>query len=240
MYDNMRIFQKGFNYSQDGKGNRLVYHLQGCNMHCPWCSNPEGMDISGGRDYTVEQLINEALECKAMFFDGGGITLTGGEMSVQLETVLEYLKKVHDRGINTAVETNGAHINLSAVFPYVDEMIIDFKHPDNLIHKSATGVGNAQIKENIEKAAHQYENLLIRVPFIHGFNDDHETMINTCQFFASAGVKRVEILPYHEYGRSKWERLGLKYTVENGFITHDTLSRFAKLLDEYNICNINT
>ena len=43
----MKIFQKGFNYSQDGDGNRLVYHLQGCNMKCPWCANPEGMKVEG-------------------------------------------------------------------------------------------------------------------------------------------------------------------------------------------------
>ena len=43
----IRIFQKGFNYAQDGTGNRLVLHLQGCNMHCPWCSNPEGMPLNG-------------------------------------------------------------------------------------------------------------------------------------------------------------------------------------------------
>ena len=43
----LKVFQQGFNYSQDGRGNRLVLHLQGCNMHCPWCSNPEGMPVRG-------------------------------------------------------------------------------------------------------------------------------------------------------------------------------------------------
>ena len=43
----MKIFQKGFNYSQDGDGNRLVYHMQGCNLKCPWCANPEGMQCKG-------------------------------------------------------------------------------------------------------------------------------------------------------------------------------------------------
>lgn len=45
----LHIFQRGFNFSQDGPGNRLVYHLQGCNLHCPWCSNPEGMTFAGER-----------------------------------------------------------------------------------------------------------------------------------------------------------------------------------------------
>ena len=55
----MRIFQKGFNFSQDGPGNRLVYHLQGCNLRCPWCSNPEGLSIHGGEEYTVDALVEE-------------------------------------------------------------------------------------------------------------------------------------------------------------------------------------
>ena len=56
----MRIFQRGFNFSQDGPGNRLVYHLQGCNLRCPWCSNPEGLALSGGASVSVEELLDEA------------------------------------------------------------------------------------------------------------------------------------------------------------------------------------
>ena len=52
----LKVFQKGFNYSQDGRGNRLVWHLQGCNMHCPWCANPEGMPPEGVLMTDPEQL----------------------------------------------------------------------------------------------------------------------------------------------------------------------------------------
>ena len=60
----MRIFNKGFNFGQDGPGNRLVYHLQGCNMRCIWCSNPEGMSMSGGTEYTVEEIFDECVRSK--------------------------------------------------------------------------------------------------------------------------------------------------------------------------------
>ena len=73
----IEIFQKGFNYSQDGEGNRLVYHFCGCNMRCMWCANPEGFAEKGGvlspngSPYTPVSLAAEAISCKAMFFDGG-------------------------------------------------------------------------------------------------------------------------------------------------------------------------
>ena len=87
----LKLFQKGFNYSQDGQGNRLVYHLQGCNMTCPWCANPEGMPMEGAmireagksprlscKVYETEEILREAVSCVPMFFDGGGVTFSGG------------------------------------------------------------------------------------------------------------------------------------------------------------------
>ena len=105
----IHIFQKGFNYSQDGPGNRLVYHLSGCNLKCPWCSNPEGMEI--GKDataLTVESIVKEALSCKRMFIDGGGVTLTGGEVTCQRDSVLNLLSQLKENGIHTCIETNAS------------------------------------------------------------------------------------------------------------------------------------
>ena len=96
----MRIFQKGFNFSQDGPGNRLVYHLQGCNLHCPWCSNPEGLSVRGGEEYTVNALVEEVLRSRMMFFEGGGVTLTGGEPMMQPEACLEIARAAHAAGKN--------------------------------------------------------------------------------------------------------------------------------------------
>lgn len=103
----LHIFQRGFNFSQDGPGNRLVYHLQGCNLHCPWCSNPEGMTFCGGTVCSVEDIVAEVLRSRPMFFDGGGVTLTGGEAAMQPQAVKELLSALSGYGIHTALESNG-------------------------------------------------------------------------------------------------------------------------------------
>lgn len=90
----IKYFQKGFNYSQDGTGNRLVIHLQGCNLHCPWCSNPEGMSITGGVSAPIEAFIQEILSCKRLFFDGGGVTFTGGECTLQKKRFVRDFKNL--------------------------------------------------------------------------------------------------------------------------------------------------
>ena len=154
----LKVFQRGFNYSQDGSGNRLVYHLQGCNMRCPWCANPEGMPPRGVlmtdpewlvdalcpkgavrdgaldrgvcadcadkpcvtrtrskgirfscEEFEVDALIEEIQRSRMFFYDGGGITLTGGEVAMQFDAAKEFLRRAHELGVHTAIETNGSH-----------------------------------------------------------------------------------------------------------------------------------
>ena len=89
----MRILQKGFNYSQDGPGNRLVYHLQGCNFACKWCSNADSIPLHNekAKDVSVSSVFDEILRSRMMFFDGGGVTFTGGEATLQADELLELL-----------------------------------------------------------------------------------------------------------------------------------------------------
>ena len=100
----IQYFQKGFNYSQDGCGNRLVIHLQGCNLHCPWCSNPEGMAMQGETYISTETLLQEILSSRRLFFDGGGITFTGGECTLQKNALNTLLQDCKRHGIHTAMQ----------------------------------------------------------------------------------------------------------------------------------------
>ena len=232
----LAVFHKGFNYSQDGTGNRLVYHLQQCNLRCPWCANPEGMDPDGPDTFfmTLEELVEEAVRCKPMFFDGGGVTFTGGEATCQFTALKEALIRLRGMGILTAIETNGTSLRLSELFPLLDELIMDFKHYDSKVHAKFTGSGNEVICENLRAAMQEHPRLLIRIPLIGGFNASLEDIKAFLTFFAAQNTARVrfELLTYHEYGKEKWLRCGKAYTVTDAFVPEETRDLYEKMMRE--------
>lgn len=240
----MRIFQKGFNYSQDGPGNRLVYHLQGCNLNCPWCANPEGLPLCGGEEHTVAALVDEVFSSKMMFFDGGGVTLTGGEVTMQFDDVKEFLYEIHSLGIHTCIETNGVSSRLEELFPVLDYLIMDIKHYDPNIHQSVIGIGNDKTIKNIQLALAQRKQLALRIPLIGGFNATCEDAYGFCRLFESLGVNEnttLELLPYHEYGKDKYKKLGLEYRMsDEAFVEKDRLDEIKKIFLEHGIKLIKT
>lgn len=239
----IEYFQKGFNYAQDGPGNRLVYHLAGCNMRCPWCSNPEGMDKGrdGNRREDVEAIARAVIAAKPMFFDGGGLTLTGGEATVQFDAVKELLEKVRAAGVHTALETNATHPLLIELLPYLDQLIADFKHPDEAAHLSFTGVSGEAVRRNLARAADAGAAMLIRVPLIHGVNDDDAALEGFRAAIAPfAGRANVEVLRYHEYGKDKWAKAGQTYQMEDAFLPAGRAEALEKLLRAEGIHVIRT
>lgn len=246
-YSEIHIFQKGFNYSQDGPGNRLVYHLSGCNLKCPWCSNPEGMEITENAiPLTVENIVKEAVSCKMMFIDGGGVTLTGGEVTCQKDSIINLLHQLKENGVHTCIETNASLKNCEEIFKAVDYMIADFKSPDSEKLKAVTGADLEIIKENLLLRAKTKKPLLIRIPIINGFNNGKENAVSFSEFFeelkAKSGSENLyfEILTYHEYGREKYEKAGKEYTVKNGFVTAEDVKILSQEIKNKNLKLIHT
>lgn len=258
----MKIFQKGFNYSQDGDGNRLVYHLQGCNMNCPWCANPEGLAKDGVivadeewilesicphgaiqktevdrakceictekdcitkhdtkgmylscKDVSVQEIEEEILANEMMFYDGGGVTFTGGEATLQFEELKEVLQFAKENGIHTAIETNGSHKRLAELFPLVDQLIMDCKLANAKKHRDYTGIDGEIILSQIERAAKEHHNLHVRVPLIGEVNNSEQDLNEFIAFFEKIKGENVtfEILLYHEFGKKKWKQCGMEY-----------------------------
>ena len=233
----MYIFQKGFNFDQDGPGNRLVYHLQGCNMKCIWCSNPEGIGANGGKQFTVEELFRECVRSRMMFYGGGGVTFTGGEATLQVDELLELLKRLQVVGIHTAIETNGTSHHLMEILSFVDYLIMDFKHYDSEILKKYTGMGNSQVKKNYEEICRQGRQIHIRIPLINGINTDNPeefaAYLSCCQNPNAV----YEFLPYHEYGKEKWTEA---YQVRNGFVSEETIRHFRETFAAYGLKVVTT
>ncbi len=250
----IRVLHKGFNFSQDGPGNRLVYHLQGCNFFCPWCSNPESISFEGttmtvdGKEklscteYNTDEVFAEILSGKMMMFSGGGVTFTGGEPTVQFDALKELLEKCREAGIHTAIETNASHTKFCELSELIDYMIVDLKHYDTEKHKNVIGSSNAKTISNIKEVSEKREQLLIHIPLIGGFNSsekDAEKFAELIKSFANEKID-VEVLRYHEYGKDKWLQCNMEYKMESGNVTDEEYEIFTDILKKKGISVIKT
>lgn len=234
----LKILQKGFNYSQDGPGNRLVYHLQGCNFRCKWCSNADSIPLENPKAFecSITEMYDEIMRSRMMFFDGGGVTFTGGEVCVQSGELIELLKLLKQNGIHTAIETNASFESLKSVAEYVDYLIADFKHYDDTEHKKWVGVSNKNVKNNIEYFLKNRKQIHIRIPVIGGVNDNPDGFVDYFrQFDTSSAV--FEFLAYHEYGKDKWNG---NYQIENGFVSNETIRLFKEKFENCGMKTVTT
>ncbi len=241
------IFQKGFNYSQDGPGNRLVYHLSGCNMFCPWCSNPEGLTRSEKSTVlSSESILNEALSSQMIFIDGGGVTFTGGEVTCQREAVLQTVRLLKENGISTCIETNASLPDCEELFREVDYMIADFKSPHKEKLKDVTGGDLDIIKNNLLYRIKTGKPLLIRIPLIRFFNCDEDVFKAFADIFSEIQNESkydnlsFEILTYHEFGKEKYKEINKEYSVTDGFVSDSDVEAFVTELKNKNLKLIKT
>lgn len=234
----MKILQRGFNYSQDGPGNRLVYHTQGCNFKCKWCSNPESMSPNSDEAQIIpnDELVDEIFRSRMMFFDGGGVTFTGGEATMQPDDLIYILKKVKAQGIHTAIETNGSSPRLAEIAEYVDYLIVDMKQPDDELHKKYVAHSNKTTVENLIRLSKERNQLHVRIPLINHVNTDPEPF---SRLFKSMDMTNtvVELLAYHEYGKCKWTE---DYQITDGFVTDEQVLSFRRRLEKDGIKFVTT
>ena len=234
-------------------------------MHCFWCANPEGisrhsaLSLNSNDDDTLDgiyhqdiensyqtlnldDVIEEAIECRPLFFDGGGVTLTGGEPTVQFEPVLELLKRLKGKEINTAIETNASLVELPKLFPYIDYLMMDIKHWDDIAHMHYTGLGTGTVIQNLDEAFNFGRNVAIRIPLINGVNSEDCDISGYLDLLKKYNPERytIEFLPYHEYGKNKWVQRGMDYKIKDGKVTKNKLERFHSMFTAAGIRIIET
>ena len=231
------VFFKGCNLScawchnpeSQSMAPQMLYYRDkctGCGKCQKVCPTPEQCTLCGkctifcpvdarkvcGKDYTVEEVWKE-IEKDIPFYQNsdGGVTFSGGECMLQVDFLVELLKKCRENGVHTAVDTAG-HVGFERfekVLPYTDLFLYDMKCFDTEKHRKYVGVGNEQILENLRKLLARGAKVWIRIPVIPGVNDSAEEMQQIRAFLEEcSGVERVELLPYHAMGENKYRAIG--------------------------------
>ena len=199
----------------DGPGIRIVAWTTACMFRCRYCHNPDTWTLSNGIPVTIErateQLRKYAASLKIMH---GGFTLSGGEPLMQARFAAKLFAAAKAMRIHTAIETNGYygdHLSDHELAD-IDLVILDMKAFTPEQHKRVCGMDNAEVLDFCRRLAALDRPMWLRYVLVPGLTDDPEEMRQVAEFGASLGVvERAEILPFHQMGRFKWERLGLDY-----------------------------
>jgi pyruvate formate lyase activating enzyme len=168
-----------------------------------------------GEKMTSAEAFEKTLRDK-MFYDtsGGGVTVSGGEPLLYPGFVSELFRSLRDRGVNTCVETCGfvPQSAFEAVLPVTDLFLYDIKLSDSAKHSAHTGAPNGLILENARFLGSRGAKLLFRRPLIPGVNDSEEETRDTAAFLRSLGEggDRLQLMPYHRMGQSKYDALAMK------------------------------
>jgi pyruvate formate lyase activating enzyme len=203
----------------DGPGMRVVAWTTGCMWRCQYCHNPDTWTMRNGIPVSVtralEQLSSYRHGLKVM---SGGVTVSGGEPLMQRRFVMKLLAGAKALGIHTAIETNGylgAELTEDDL-GHLDLVLLGIKTWDPDRHRILTGRDNGPTLELARRLATRKLPIWVRFVLVPGLTDDAGDIGHIAAFAASLGnVQRVEVLPFHQMGRFKWETLGIRYALEH-------------------------
>ena len=205
----------------DGPGVRFVIFFQGCPMRCLYCHNPDTWEANKGTRMTVPELL-AAYERNAPFYRNGGITATGGEPMLQMDFLTVLFAEAKQRGIHTCLDTSGicfspAHPEKAAALLAVTDLVmLDIKHIDDAKHRQLTGHTNADILAFAEYISAHGVPLWIRHVIVPGWTDSKEEQFALGVFLSRLRtLKALDVLPYHNMGRAKYEALGIPYPLSD-------------------------
>ena len=201
----------------DGPGIRYVVFLQGCELRCLYCHNPETWDKDKEcQRMTPEELVKKIVRFKSYFGRTGGVTFSGGEPLLQPKFLLECLKLCKKEGINTALDTAGVGFgDYDEILLLTDLVILDLKAVSEEDYKKITGQPMIRFKKFLADCQRLNKKLWIRQVIVPGINDNEENIKKIKDFVSQLrNVEKVELLPYKTIGVHKYEDLKIKYRLE--------------------------
>jgi pyruvate formate lyase activating enzyme len=203
----------------DGPGLRLVAWTAGCQFRCLYCHNPDTWNMMNGMAIPLERAITTLnLYRHGLKIMAGGITLSGGEPLMQDRFVMRLLTAARGMGIHTALDTNGylGERLSDEELEQIDLVLLDIKTWGEARHKHLTGRESGPTLDFARRLARRGRTIWLRYVLVPELTDDENDIRQIAEFAAGLGnVERVDVLPFHQLGRYKWEKLGIDYPLKD-------------------------
>jgi pyruvate formate lyase activating enzyme len=203
----------------DGPGVRLVAWLTGCQFRCVFCHNPDTWKLTNGMPVPLKRAVEVVNQYRnSLRTMKGGLTISGGEPLMQYRFLSKLFPEIKKLGVHTALETNGffgervTDVDLESI----DLVMLGLKAIEPDLHKRLTGMDNKPVHEFAERLAAKKHPVWIRFVVVPGWTDNTDEMERMAEFAAALGnVERIDVLPFHQMGRFKWEKLGMEYQMRD-------------------------
>jgi pyruvate formate lyase activating enzyme len=199
----------------DGPGLRVVAWTSGCMWRCLYCHNPDTWKMTNGIPVTLARAVEELGKYRqGLRAMAGGFTLSGGEALMQHRFAVRLLSAARGMGIHTALDTNGYYGDKlsDAELEVADLVILDIKCWEADRHRRLTGMEIEPTLAFARRLAERRRPVWLRYVLVPGWSDDPADVAGVARFAAGLGnVGRVDVLPFHQMGRFKWQELGLEY-----------------------------
>lgn len=202
----------------DGPGVRYVVFMQGCNLRCLYCHNPETWAERGEREsVSPKDLVKRIVNFKPYFGENGGVTFSGGEPLLQPQFLIETLKLCRENGIHTCLDTAGVgRGDYEKILPLVDLVILDVKATDEEEYMTITGRNMDEFYAFLSACQKLNKKLWIRQVILPNFNDDEKHIQKLAEFLRGVkNIEKIELLPYKTIGVHKYDTLNIRYRLSN-------------------------
>lgn len=201
----------------DGPGIRTVLFFQGCHLRCKYCHNPDTWDLQSGKEMSVQEIIKLLKRYQPYYGKVGGVTCSGGEPLLQIEFLTELFKACQREHISTCLDTAGyGNGDYTELLKYTDLVLYDAKHYIPEKYRELTGENFSFPTEFLQAVKKSKTHLWIRHVVVPNLTDSDEHIRGLGNYIATIpNVEKVELLPYHTLGVSKYEGMGIFYPLKD-------------------------
>ncbi len=199
----------------DGPGVRFVAFLQGCNLRCKCCHNPDTWArVGDAKEYSAEEVVNKAIRYKEYFKDNGGVTLSGGEPLLQAEFAKDIFKLSKENGINTCIDTSGSILNdeVMLLLDVTDRVLLDIKYTDDTLYRENAGCSMEVPLRFLGILNQKGIPTTLRQVIIPTINDTEENITKLHQIAKEHKcVDKIELLPFRKICVSKYDEMKITF-----------------------------